>query len=416
MPLFRARRTDATSPGDPDRLGPDFVRLWWSSAATNLGDGALLAAGPLLVASLTDSATVVAGASAAQLLPTLLFSLTSGALVDRLPRRTVLLAANLVRASVLALFAVALVFGAPPLWSLFIVLFAVGTSETLADGAYGALLVSLVPRPLLGRANARLALTFSVNNQLVGPPLGALLFGLGWALPYGLKALLCLAAVVLVARITAVPASTGGRDRAQRSTLRAEVREGLDHVRSNRLLRTLCACILVMNLTGVGAFAIWVLYAQERLGLDGFGFGLFLAAGAVGGVFGSRVFEWLEPRVGLAALLRWGLVVEALTYAALASTTNAVVAGAVMALFGVHTMVWGTAAVTSRQRATPNALLGRVGGVYRLADLGGAALGALVGGVVAEHVGLLVPFWSAAVGVGVLAAPAWLPLGTAGRS
>ncbi len=188
MPLFRARRTDATSPGDPDRLGPDFVRLWWSSAATNLGDGALLAAGPLLVASLTDSATVVAGASAAQLLPTLLFSLTSGALVDRLPRRTVLLAANLVRASVLALFAVALVFGAPPLWSLFIVLFAVGTSETLADGAYGALLVSLVPRPLLGRANARLALTFSVNNQLVGPPLGALLFGLGWALPYGLKA------------------------------------------------------------------------------------------------------------------------------------------------------------------------------------------------------------------------------------
>ena len=187
-------------------------------------------------------------------------------------------------------------------------------------------------------------------------------------------------------------------------------------MRSNRLLRTLCACILVMNLTGVGAFAIWVLYAQERLGLGGFGFGLFLAAGAVGGAFGSRVFEWLEPRMGLAALLRWGLVVEALTYAALASTTNAVVAGAVMALFGVHTMVWGTAAVTSRQWATPNALLGRVGGVYRLADLGGAALGALVGGVVAEHVGLLVPFWSAAVGVGVLAAPAWLPLGAAGRS
>lgn len=416
MSAFRARRTDAASPGGSGRLGPDFVRLWWSSAATNLGDGALLAAGPLLVASLTGSATVVAGASAVQLLPALLFSLTSGALVDRFPRRTVLLAANLVRASVLALFAVALVFGAPPLWLLFVVLFAVGTSETLADGAYGALLVSVVPRSLLGRANARLALTFSVNNQLAGPPLGALLFGSGWALPYGLKSLLCLAAVVLVARIAAVPADEGVRSRAPRTTLRTEVREGLDHVRRGPLLRTLCACVLVMNLTGVGAFALWVLYAQERLGLGEFGFGLFLAAGAVGGVVGSRVFEWLEPRVGLAALLRWGLAVEALTYAALASTTNAVVAGAVMAVFGMHTMVWGTAAVTSRQRATPDALLGRVCGVYRLADLGGAALGALVGGVVAEQVGLLVPFWSAAVGVGVLTLVAWRPLGAADRT
>lgn len=60
MPLFRARRTDAASPDTLDRFGPAFVRLWWSSAATDLGDGALLAAGPLLVASLTDSATVVA--------------------------------------------------------------------------------------------------------------------------------------------------------------------------------------------------------------------------------------------------------------------------------------------------------------------------------------------------------------------
>lgn len=53
--------------------------------------------------------------------------------------------------------------------------------------------------------------------------------------------------------------------------------------------------------------------------------------------------------------------------------------------------------------------------MYRLADLGGAALGALVGGFVAEHLGLLVPFWVAALCVGALVPMLWRPLGEVAR-
>lgn len=78
--LRRARRGHLSS------LGPDFARLWCASAITNLGDGALLAAGPLLVASLSPSAVAVSAAVVVQQLPKLLFALFAGALVDRLPR------------------------------------------------------------------------------------------------------------------------------------------------------------------------------------------------------------------------------------------------------------------------------------------------------------------------------------------
>lgn len=415
MSLFRRARAARTSRPSQPPLGPEFTRLWCSSALTNLGDGALLAAGPLLIAALSSSATAVSAAVVFQLLPNLLLSLVSGALVDRLPRRAVLLAANLVRGAVLALLTAVTLTGSTSLWPVYTAVFLLGVGETLADTAYGSLVVSVVPRDSLGRANARLALTFSLNNQLIGPPLGALMFAAAWALPFGFDAVAYLVAVLIVARMR--PVSTRRpKGPAESAGLWWEIAQGLSFTWRTLGLRTLCGCILVMNLTGVGAFSIWVVYAQEHLGLSDAGFGVFIAAGALGGVIGAPVYGWLEPRLGRAFLLRWGLVVEALTYVALALTANGVMAGLVMAVFGVHTVVWGTAAVTVRQRATPNHMLGRDAGVYRLTDLGGAALGALAGGLLADHVGLLVPFWLAAVSVGVLAVFSWRVIGITEQS
>lgn len=404
---FRRRR-DGRPP-----LGRDFTLLWWASALTNLGDGALLAAGPLLVSSVAPAPLAVAGAAAVQTAPHLLFSPVAGALVDRLPRRSVLVAADLARGAVLALLALALLTGGADLWAVYAALFALGTGEALADSAYGALVPSVVPRELLGRANARLALTFSLNNQLLGPPLGALMFAALWALPFGFDALAYGVAGLVLLRLAVRPRAPEP-ERAAGGSLWADTVRGLAFVRGVPVLRTLTACILVMNLTGVGAFSVWVLYAREHLGLSEAGFGLFIAAGAVGGVAGARLYGVLEPRVGRAFVLRWGLVLEAATYPVLVLVRDPWAAGAVMVLFGAHAVVWGTAAVTVRQSVTPDALLGRAAGVYRWADLGGAALGAVLGGVLAQTLGLSAPFLVAGAAVGVLAVVAWRPLGSAG--
>ncbi|MEE2041017.1 MFS transporter [Nocardiopsis sp. CT-R113] len=406
MSLLRRARRRHLPP-----LGPDFTRLWSASAITNLGDGALLAAGPLLAACLSSSAVAVSAAVVVQQLPKLLFALFAGALVDRLPRRAVLVAANLARSAVLGVLALTVLTGDVHRGLFYSALFLMGVGESLADTAYGAILVCAVDRASLGRANTRLALTFSLNNQLLGPPLGALAFAVLWALPFAFDAMAFALAGLLTARISQVSTPTPETEEVEQATLRAQITRGLVFVWTTPGLRTLCGCILVMNLTGVGAFAIWVLYAREHLGLSDTGFGFFISAGAVGGIAGSWMYGWLEQRVGRGWILRVGLLVESGTYAALALATDGVVAGGIMGLFGVHTMVWGIAATTVRQRLTPDHLLGRVGSAYMVADLGGVALGALAGGFLAEYVGLLVPFWIAAGAVGLLAVVAWPSLG-----
>lgn len=380
-----------------------FTRLWSASALTNLGDGALLAAGPLLLATITTDPVAVSAAAFLQQLPWLLFALFSGAIVDRVPRLRLILAVNTARAAALALLALSITLDEPHLWLLYLVLFLLGTGETLTDSAYGALVADTVPPDLLGHANSRLFLTFSLGNQLLGPPLGALLFAAGTALPLSTQAVLTALAVLTLSRIH----PTRPSEVDSRRTLRAAVGEGLRWLWHHHGLRLLCGCIFVMNLGGGGVFALWVLYGQQRLGLTDTQYGLFITVGAVGCITGSWCYGRLETRLGRVTLLRVGLVVETLTYPALALTTDPWIAGAAMTVFGVHAIVWGTVATTVRQLATPPELYGRVGSVYALASVSGGALGALLGGVLARQFHLLTPFWVAFALVGAMTVVAW---------
>ncbi|GAA0573416.1 MFS transporter [Kribbella sandramycini] len=389
----------------PSALGADFRRIWPAAIISNLGDGALLAAGPLLVASITSAPAAVGAAAFVQQLPWLLFALFSGALVDRLDRRAMIIAADVFRAVVLAALGAAVLLGTSPLWAIYLALFLLGTAETLADNASGALLVSAVPKDQLGKANSRLFATGTVLQQLGGPPLGALLFAAGAGVPLVFDAVTFAAAAVLISRVSVRPAPEPAG-----TALWTEVRAGLQWLWGHAGVRTLAWSILVMNITFCAAFATWVLYARERLGLSDTQFGLLVAAGAVGGVFGMPVYHLLEPRVGTLALLRAGLVLETAVHLVLALTRSPWVAGATMAVFGVHAVVWGIVSTTARQLATPEPLMGRVNSVYLLASVGGAAIGSALGGVLAQQYGLTAPFFGAFGAMVVTIAVAWRPL------
>ena len=157
-------------------LGPDFAKLWTANAVSNLGDGVTLVAGPLLAASLTRDPRLVAGLAVAQRLPWLLFSLVSGALVDRLDRRLLMVRVDAARCVAVGLLGVAVLADAASLPLLYVVFFALGTAETLFDNAAVSILPAVVPRAQLARANGRLLGAQMVANELVAPPLGGLLF------------------------------------------------------------------------------------------------------------------------------------------------------------------------------------------------------------------------------------------------
>jgi predicted MFS family arabinose efflux permease len=168
--------------------------------------------------------------------------------------------------------------------------------------------------------------------------------------------------------------------------------------------------ITVFNVTFGAAFSVWVLYASERLGLGAVGFGLLMTVSAVGGLVGSAAFGSLERRFSFAALLRVGLVIETSTHLALALTSTAAVAAVVMAVFGIHAVVWGTTSSTVRQRTVPDALLGRVTSVYMIGAVGSLAVGSLLGGAIAQRWGVTAPFWFAAVGAAATTALMWRSL------
>jgi len=380
-----------------------FRRIWAASAASSLGDGALLAAGPLLVASKTHDPFLVALATFAQQLPWLLFSVLAGAYVDRLDRRRLLMAMHALRAAAIGGLAVAVAVHADGLGVIYGSLFLLGTGDTVARNAEMSLVPALVPGGELSAANARLFGTSTLGSQLAGPPLGAYLFAVALALPFGLDAASFVAAAMLVAGVRAVPPA---RAEHARSLVR-EVGEGLRWLWEQRALRLLALCICAMNVTFEAAMAIYVLYARERLGLGAVGYGVLLTVSAAGGVLGTGFVTRLERRFGASQLLRVGLCLEAATHLGLALTRSAWVAGAIMAVFGVHALVWSVVTLSLRQRLVPDRLLGRVNGVYYLFSVGGAAVGAVVGGAIARGFGITAPFWMGAALVGLLAAVTW---------
>ncbi|PWW62580.1 putative MFS family arabinose efflux permease [Actinokineospora spheciospongiae] len=392
------------------KLGGDFHRLWLASLATNLGDGVALAAGPLLVAGLTRDPALVGMAVFVQQLPWLLLSLFSGALVDRLDRRRLVVVVNLVRAVVLGALTGAIATGHVSIPVVYAAFFLLGTAETLADTASGALVPAVVPVEALPAANARLMGVHLLGNQFAGPPLGAAIFVFSAALPFGVNAATFLIGALLVrgVRHRAVPPDPAGR-----RPMRQEIAEGVRWLLAHRLLRMFFVCLFFMNLTLMATVSIMVLYATERLGLPAIGFGLLTTVMAVGGLLGTVLASRLVRRFGESPLMRVGLLVETATHFVLAGTRSAWVVGVVLFVFGVHGVVWGTIIAAVRQRVVPDRLRGRVGSVSMLLSIGGSALGSLGGGLLAKVFGLTAPFWTAGAAMVVLTAVAWRGFGPA---
>jgi MFS family permease len=391
----------------PPRLGTPFRWLLASSWTSNVGDGIAIAAGPLLVASQTDEPFLVALAALAVWAPPLLFGLYAGVLTDRIDRRRIVMTVDLVRVAVLTVLVTFVVTGAVSVVVVLVALFALGTAEMFADNASAALLPMVVARDDLAIANSRLQVGFITVNQLVGPPLGALLFAAGSAWPFAAQALLVLVGAVLVSRVAA---PTLPREVDSVSKVSHDIAEGFRWVWHHAAVRTLVLTIFTFNITFGAAWSVLVLYATERLDLGAVGFGLVTTVGAAGGLLGTLSYGWITRHVSLGDLMRIGLVIETLTHLGLALTTEPLVALPIFFVFGAHAFVWGTTSITVRQRAVPTELQGRVGSVYLVGVFGGLVAGSGIGGLLAQHHGVTAPFWFAFVGSAVFVVLIWRQL------
>ena len=392
------------------RLGGNFARLWTAGTVSNLGDGVVLAAIPLLAASLSDSPTVVAIVATAGTLPWLLFSLVGGAIADRTDRRRAMSVVDGLRFVAMGALAIALLAGVESIALLVIVSFALGMAETVFDNASQAILPSVVPDELLETANGRLEGAQIVANQFVGPPLGAWLFGLAVSAPFFLDAGSFAFAAVLVLTLR-------GSFRPARSlagtTMRTDIAEGVRWLVRHRILRSLAIALGIINFVGMAAMAILVLYARDVLHLSPTQYGLLLTTEAAGAVLGSMAASRISARLGPGTTLALAIFVSALSFFVPVVWAQPVPVAVSLAVGGFGGLVWNVITVSMRQSLVPGDLLGRVNSAYRLVGWGTMPLGALAGGLVADAFGLRAPFLVAGIAAVLLAA--WIGLTVTNR-
>lgn len=390
----------------PARMGRGFRLLVGSSWTSNLADGINLAAGPLLVASLTRDPRLVALAPLLQQLPWLLFGLYAGALADRLNRKVLVVTVDLLRTAVITSLAVVILTGHVTIAIVLVAVFCFGLAETFSDTATGTLLPMLVSKADLGIGNARLMAGHITVNQLVGPPLGAFLFAAGMAWPFVTQAVCVLAAALLVSRIalpTHVRELTGVR-------VSRDIADGVRWLMGHHAIRTLALVIFTFNITFGASYSVLVLYAQERLGMGEVGFGLLVTASALGGLLSTSVYDRLERRFSLGTLMRVCLLLEVFAHLGFALATRPWMGLVIMFVFGAYAFVWGTVSQTVRQRAVPQEFQGRVSSVYLVGVFGGLVFGSALGGLLAGEWGLTAPFWFGFVGTGIILALIWRQL------
>ena len=367
-------------------LGRPFAALWSANALSNLSDGLAFVTMPLLAASLTDDPRLIAGLATLYALVRLLVVLPVGVYVDRFDRRSLIVTANMLRGLAVLGLAVSVQFGAASLIALYAVMAVVATLESFADHAAVAMLPSLVRRAQFDKANARVASAQLIADEFVGPPLGGLLFAVAVSAPvFAMGGLWAAAGVVALALPCALNrrSPADGPVSARRSSIYREAREGIVWLSRHRVVGSLA---LIGGLASVGymlPFSVLVLFAEERLGLDGAGYGVLLAFSALGGLLGTVVAPLASARLGYRSAIVGSLAVGAIGLAGLFLASTPIFAGLMLALYIFHAIVWNICATSVRQRLIPGDMLGRVGAASRVLGLIGLAIGSALGGLLA---------------------------------
>ncbi|MEL6985797.1 MAG: MFS transporter, partial [Actinomycetota bacterium] len=242
-----------------------YYRVLGASGLSNLADGIRMAAFPLLAATLTDSATLLALVFAAGEAPWVVFGLWAGKVADQVDRRQLLHRVTLARAVLLVALAALIVAGAAPLWLVAVAAFVLGVAEVLADSVTGTLVPSLVPEQQLERANSRMVAVQITGNELVGPALGGLLFAVGAALPFVTNGTLLALALLLLAGLPVLqgPIDDDEDDAGPSAPLR--LLDGVPFIRARPVLRSITWSSAILAAVDAAWFALLVLFVREQL-------------------------------------------------------------------------------------------------------------------------------------------------------
>jgi MFS family permease len=337
----------------------DFALLWAGATVSLAGDGVYVVALAWQVYELSDSPTALSLVGVAWTLPLGIFVLLGGIVSDRLERRRIMIAADVLRAVAGATIGVLSLTGAIELWHLIALAAVFGTGEAFFGPAFTSIVPQIVPRNLLLQANSLDQFIRPFAFLLMGPALGGWMvaaFGPGEAFLFDAGTFLVSAMAIFLIR----PRRAAREDQAGRSLLR-DLREGLAFVKANAWLWATLAAAAAFLLAYWGPIDVLVPYrVRNELGGEASDYGLVLAFGGVGSILAALIlsqrglprhhitFMYLAWTIGSLALVGFGLATAVWQLQAVSLLEGA--------FFTAGMVVWGTLV----QTLVPGELLGRV--------------------------------------------------------
>lgn len=377
-------------------LGGRFWTVWTAATSSNIGDGIVLAALPLLAAKLTRDPLGIATTTIAVRLPWLVFGLFAGVIVDRTDRLRLMITTDIGRAVAFTGIAVVVASDNMTLPILYMAVFCVGVLETLFDTASMSITPALVERDQLELANARISGAQIAANEFAGPPIGGALFAIAASLPFGVNAVTFATSVVILLTVR----GHYRPPRTEQASVIEDIKVGFGFVWREPLIRAFAVGAGTINLGFTAAASVLVLHAQDNLILDDFGFGLLLASAAIGGITGAQLAPRTIRRIGRRSSVLASVVTIVVGIAIMGAANTLWLAAAGFTLFGFAGEIWNVVSVTYRQSVTPDEMLGRIMSGFRVIAYGAFPIGAALGGLVATTVNLRATFF---VGAGLIA-------------
>ncbi len=358
----------------------DFRVMWLGACISSIGTWMQSTAQSWLIYDLSDSTVYLGLDRFLGEIPIVLLSLFGGVLADRVNRRYILLASQLLQMTCAVILTILLLTGAITkqngrVWPILLLSFFVGIAQAFGGPAYSALVPSLVDREHLPNAISLNSIQFNLA-RVIGPALGGTaLATLGAAWCFGMNALSYVAVIftLLIIRPRFVPAATT-------ASVFQSMRQGIDFVRTRAAMVPLIGLTFSMTFLAVAMLQFMPVFARSVLHEDEKAFTYLLIASGLGSVAGALVVAAFSKRRGLGQPSLIVLGVLGLLTIGFAFSRSLAVSLPIVFLCGGALISMFAMVMSMVQSIIPDDMRGRVMSVYNLALRGGMPLGALAAG------------------------------------
>lgn len=376
-----------------EKLGPGFNRLFGASAISNLADGLLAVAAPLLAITLTKSPVLISILSALVMLPWLLFAIPIGLIVDRVDKRLLVTFTNVLRFVIAGLLALAISTDFVTIYWLFLAAFLIGICEVASDTAAQSLIPVILEKKHFERANSRLNIAETVIQNFIGGPLSGFLYATAVVLPFIFNSVGFLIAAIFVFLIPAhliKDANGEAQETAEKKGFVGDIKFGLKYLWNDLDLRGLVTITTSLGFFYSLSMSTMILFITEVLGLQAKYFGVLMAGAGSGAIIGALVTPKISKKFGRGKVLAFAIFMSSITVLMQAVSPNYWVFGVIGFVSSFFITNWNILLMSCYQVLIPKELYGRIHGARRTFVWGVMPLGAFLGGVIAQG-GLRLP-------------------------